>query len=207
MPHIEQMRRRKHKTARSRPTAERRICCKAGQASPKSTGFCLFNFLFLKEDDAGLVMETRPFLFKQWRQGKGEMCTTRGTEHTVDLHDFFNVRIVFLSKNDCSMVIGNILQHDRRIGIQCLRSLDRYTPNMEFNLHKRRLFHEELGKALVEPEMMMRETLSRTAAAKTAVERLRQESDQPSTSASTDTDRSGKKKEPHVNCVFQVTST
>ncbi|KRY29511.1 hypothetical protein T01_5656, partial [Trichinella spiralis] len=99
-----------------------------------------------------------------------------------------------LSKNDCSMAIGNILQHDRRIGIQCLRSLDRYTPNMEFNLHKRRLFHEELGKALVEPEMMRRETLSRTAAAKTAVERLRQESDQPSTSASTDTDRSGKKR-------------
>ncbi|KRY11891.1 hypothetical protein T12_15189, partial [Trichinella patagoniensis] len=99
-----------------------------------------------------------------------------------------------LSKTDCSMAIGNILQHGRRIGIQCLRSLDRYTPNMEFNLHKRRLFHEQLGKALVESEMMRRETLSRTAAAKTAVERLRQESDQPYTSASTDTDRSGKKR-------------
>ncbi|KRX76535.1 hypothetical protein T06_1903 [Trichinella sp. T6] len=83
---------------------------------------------------------------------------------------FMTFSTVFLSKTDCSMAIGNILQHGRRIGIQCLRSLDRYTPNMEFNVHKRRLFHEELGKALVEPEMMRRETLSRTAAAKTAVE-------------------------------------
>ncbi|KRX31322.1 hypothetical protein T06_14533, partial [Trichinella sp. T6] len=49
-------------------------------------------------------------------------------------------------------------------------------------LHKRRLFVEELGKALVQPEMMRRKTLPRTAAAKSAVERLRKDAEQPSTS-------------------------
>ncbi|KRZ91376.1 hypothetical protein T08_2929 [Trichinella sp. T8] len=46
MPHIEQMRR--PQTARSRPTAEWRNCCKF--VSPKSTGFCLFNSHFLKTE-------------------------------------------------------------------------------------------------------------------------------------------------------------
>ncbi|KRZ08871.1 PiggyBac transposable element-derived protein 4 [Trichinella zimbabwensis] len=44
-------------------------------------------------------------------------------------------------------------------------------------LHKRRLFLEELGKALVQPEMMRRKTLPRTAAAKSAVERLRKDAE------------------------------
>ncbi|KRZ22520.1 hypothetical protein T4B_366 [Trichinella pseudospiralis] len=67
------MRRCKHETARSKPTAERRICFKAEQALPKPTEFGLFNVHLLKvisvffivaskEDDAGLVMKTRPFL-------------------------------------------------------------------------------------------------------------------------------------------------
>ncbi|KRX90260.1 hypothetical protein T4E_1905 [Trichinella pseudospiralis] len=62
-----------HETARSKPTAERRICFKAEQALPKPTEFGLFNVHLLKvisvfftvaskEDDAGLVMKTRPFL-------------------------------------------------------------------------------------------------------------------------------------------------
>ncbi|KRZ81405.1 PiggyBac transposable element-derived protein 4, partial [Trichinella sp. T8] len=55
-------------------------------------------------------------------------------------------------------------------------------------LHKRRLFVEELGKTLVQPEMMMRKTLPRTAAAKSAVERLRKDGEQPSTNGITDTD-------------------
>ncbi|KRX18386.1 hypothetical protein T07_3346 [Trichinella nelsoni] len=38
---------------------------------------------------------------------------------------------VFLSKNDNSVAINNIVQNDRGIGIQRLRSLDRYTPNMK----------------------------------------------------------------------------
>ncbi|KRX50952.1 Retrovirus-related Pol polyprotein from transposon TNT 1-94 [Trichinella murrelli] len=58
-------------------------------------------------------------------------------------------------------------------------------------LHKRRLFLEELGKALVQPEMMRRNTLPRTAAAKSAVERLRKDGEQPSTSGITDTDTCG----------------
>ncbi|KRY48490.1 hypothetical protein T03_5005 [Trichinella britovi] len=53
---------------------------------------------------------------------------------------------------------------------------------------------EELGKALVQPEIMRSETLFRTAATETAFEKLRQEAEHPSTSASTDTDRSGKKR-------------
>ncbi|KRX33874.1 hypothetical protein T09_2781, partial [Trichinella sp. T9] len=72
-------------------------------------------------------------------------------------------------------------------------------------LHKRRLFLEELGKALVQPEMMRRKTLPRTAAAKSAVERLRKDAEQPSTSGITDTD-TGDKKEPDVNSVLQVTT-
>ncbi|KRX74097.1 hypothetical protein T06_2899 [Trichinella sp. T6] len=65
-------------------------------------------------------------------------------------------------------------------------------------LHKRRLFVEELG-------MMRRKTLPRTAAAKSAVERLRKDAEQPSTSGITDTDTGGKK-EPDVSSVFQVTT-
>ncbi|KRZ91378.1 hypothetical protein T08_2929, partial [Trichinella sp. T8] len=137
-----------------------------------------------------VVIVFSQFIFCDLNNGDREKWKcVRHVEQNIPLI-FMTFSTVFLSKTDCSMAIGNILQHGRRIGIQCLRSLDRYTPNMEFNVHKRRLFHEELGKALVEPEMMRRETLSRTAAAKTAVERLRQESDQPYTSASTDTDRS-----------------
>ncbi|KRY10248.1 PiggyBac transposable element-derived protein 4 [Trichinella patagoniensis] len=70
-------------------------------------------------------------------------------------------------------------------------------------LHKRRLFVEELGKALVQPEMMRRKTLPRTAAAKSAVERLRKDAEQPSTSGITDTDTCGKKR---TRCQFCVSS-
>ncbi|KRY50231.1 hypothetical protein T03_8506 [Trichinella britovi] len=70
-------------------------------------------------------------------------------------------------------------------------------------LHKRGLFVEELGKALVQPEMMMRKTLPRTAAAKSAVERLRKDAEQPSTSGITDTDTAGKKR---ARCQFCVSS-
>ncbi|KRZ37916.1 hypothetical protein T4C_10509 [Trichinella pseudospiralis] len=42
------MRRCKHETARSKPTAERRICFKAEQALPKPTEFGLFNVHLLK---------------------------------------------------------------------------------------------------------------------------------------------------------------
>ncbi|KRZ82492.1 hypothetical protein T08_14439 [Trichinella sp. T8] len=73
-------------------------------------------------------------------------------------------------------------------------------------LHKRRLFVEELGKTLVQPEMMMRKTLPRTAAAKSAVERLRKDGEQPSTNGITDTDTCGKK-EPGVNCVSSDNKT
>ncbi|KRX51580.1 hypothetical protein T06_9807 [Trichinella sp. T6] len=72
-------------------------------------------------------------------------------------------------------------------------------------LHKRRLFLEELGKALVQLEMMRRKTLPRTAAAKSAVERLLEDAEQPSTSGITDTDTGGKKR-THVNSVLQVTT-
>ncbi|KRZ55972.1 PiggyBac transposable element-derived protein 4 [Trichinella nativa] len=70
-------------------------------------------------------------------------------------------------------------------------------------LHKRGLFVEELGKALVQPEMMMSKTLPRTAAAKSAVERLRKDAEQPSTSGITDTDTGGKKR---TRCQFCVSS-
>ncbi|KRX59338.1 PiggyBac transposable element-derived protein 4 [Trichinella sp. T9] len=70
-------------------------------------------------------------------------------------------------------------------------------------LHKRRLFVEELGKALVQPEMMRRKTLPRTAAAKSAVERLRKDAEQPSTSGIT---MQVVKKELDVNCAFKVTT-
>ncbi|KRZ82418.1 hypothetical protein T08_11225 [Trichinella sp. T8] len=53
--------------------------------------------------------------------------------------------------------------------------------------------------------MMRRNTLPRTAAAKSVVERLRKDGEQPSTSGITDTDTCGKK-EPDVNSVFQVTT-
>ncbi|XP_003366163.1 conserved hypothetical protein, partial [Trichinella spiralis] len=68
-------------------------------------------------------------------------------------------------------------------------------------LHKRRLFLEELGKALVQPEMMRRKTLPRTAAAKSAVKRLRKDTEQPSTSGITDTDAGGKKRARCQLCV------
>ncbi|KRX30217.1 hypothetical protein T06_284, partial [Trichinella sp. T6] len=53
--------------------------------------------------------------------------------------------------------------------------------------------------------MMRRKTLPRTAAAKSAVERLRKDTEQPSTCGITDTDTGGKK-EPDVNSVFKVTT-
>ncbi|KRY24827.1 hypothetical protein T01_7115 [Trichinella spiralis] len=81
------------------------------------------------------------------------------------------------------MAISHILQHHRR------------------RLHKRRLFLEELGKALVQPEMMWRKTLPRTAAAKSAVERMRKDAEQPSTSGITDTDTGGKKRARCQLCV------
>ncbi|KRY43408.1 hypothetical protein T01_10170 [Trichinella spiralis] len=68
-------------------------------------------------------------------------------------------------------------------------------------LRKRRLFLEELGKALVQPEMMRRKTLPRTAAAKSAVKRLRKDTEQPSTSGITDTDTGGKKRARCQLCV------
>ncbi|XP_003367964.1 conserved hypothetical protein [Trichinella spiralis] len=68
-------------------------------------------------------------------------------------------------------------------------------------LHKRRLFLEELGKALVQPEMMWRKTLPRTAAAKSAVERMRKDAEQPSTSGITDTDTGGTKRARCQLCV------
>ncbi|KRY66969.1 hypothetical protein T4B_366 [Trichinella pseudospiralis] len=66
------MRRCKHETARSKPTAERRICFKAEQALPKPTEFGLFNVHLLKvisvffivaskEDDAGLIVVENGF--------------------------------------------------------------------------------------------------------------------------------------------------
>ncbi|KRX35412.1 Conserved oligomeric Golgi complex subunit 4 [Trichinella murrelli] len=70
-------------------------------------------------------------------------------------------------------------------------------------LHKRRLFVEELGKALVKPEMMRRNALLRTAATKSAVERLWKDAEQPSTSGITDTDTGGKKR---ARCQFCVSS-
>ncbi|KRY24828.1 hypothetical protein T01_10775 [Trichinella spiralis] len=65
----------------------------------------------------------------------------------------------------------------------------------------RRLFLEELGKALVQPEMMWRKTLPRTAAAKSAVERMRKDAEQPSTSGITDTDTGGTKRARCQLCV------
>ncbi|KRX80363.1 PiggyBac transposable element-derived protein 4, partial [Trichinella sp. T6] len=70
-------------------------------------------------------------------------------------------------------------------------------------LHKRRLFLEELVKALVQPELMRRKTLPRTAAAISAVKRLRKDTEQPSTSGITDTDTGGKKR---TRCQFCVSS-
>ncbi|KRZ84283.1 PiggyBac transposable element-derived protein 4 [Trichinella sp. T8] len=70
-------------------------------------------------------------------------------------------------------------------------------------LHKRRLFLEELGKALVQPEMMRRKTLPRTAAAKSAVERLRKDAEKSSTSLIR---IQVVKKELDVNCTFKVTT-
>ncbi|KRX34329.1 hypothetical protein T05_16304 [Trichinella murrelli] len=81
------------------------------------------------------------------------------------------------------MAISHILQHHRR------------------RLHKRRLFLEELGKALVQPELMRRKTLPRTAAAISAVKRLRKDTEQPSTSGITDTDTGGKKRARCQLCV------
>ncbi|KRX26265.1 PiggyBac transposable element-derived protein 4 [Trichinella nelsoni] len=74
-------------------------------------------------------------------------------------------------------------------------------------LHKRRLFLEELGKAVVQPEMMRRKTPSRTAAAKSAVERLRKDAEQPFTSGITDTDASGKKRARCQLCVSSGNKT
>ncbi|KRX37671.1 PiggyBac transposable element-derived protein 4 [Trichinella murrelli] len=74
-------------------------------------------------------------------------------------------------------------------------------------LHKRRLFLEELGKALVQPEMMRRKTLPRTAAAKSAVERLRKDAEQPSTSGIIDTDTSGKKRARCQLCASRDNNT
>ncbi|KRX32669.1 hypothetical protein T05_7318 [Trichinella murrelli] len=88
---------------------------------------------------------------------------------------------VFLSKNDSSVAIGNIVQNDRGIGIQRLRSLDRYTPN-------------------IATRNVRRETLPRTATAKMAVERLRQEAEEPSTSTAL-IRTEVVKKESDVNCV------
>ncbi|KRZ60885.1 putative Rho GTPase-activating protein, partial [Trichinella nativa] len=62
---------------------------------------------------------------------------------------------------------------------------------------------EELGKALVEPEIMRSETLFRTAATETAFEKLRQEAEHPSTSASTDTDGSGNKRSFMSTNIYQ----
>ncbi|XP_003370054.1 conserved hypothetical protein [Trichinella spiralis] len=107
---------------------------------------------------------------------------------------------VFLPKNICTMAISHILQHHRRIGIQRLRSMDK-------RLHKRRLFLEELGKALVQPEMMWRKTLPRTAAAKSAVERMRKDAEQSSTSGITDTDTGGKKRARCQLCVSSDNKT
>ncbi|KRY02766.1 hypothetical protein T12_4521 [Trichinella patagoniensis] len=50
---------------------------------------------------------------------------------------------------------------------------------------------------------MRRKTLPRTAAAKSAVERLRKDAEQPSTSGITDTDTCGKKR---ARCQFCVSS-
>ncbi|KRY46489.1 hypothetical protein T03_12077 [Trichinella britovi] len=88
---------------------------------------------------------------------------------------------VFLSKNDSSVAIGSIVQNDRGIGIQRLRSLDRYTPN-------------------IATRNVRRETLPRTATAKMAVERLRQEAEEPSTSTAL-IRTEVVKKESDVNCV------
>ncbi|XP_003370692.1 conserved hypothetical protein, partial [Trichinella spiralis] len=74
-------------------------------------------------------------------------------------------------------------------------------------LHKRRLFLEELGKALVQPEMMWRKTLPRTAAAKSAVERMRKDAEQSSTSGITDTDTGGKKSARCQLCVSSDNKT
>ncbi|KRX29710.1 hypothetical protein T06_16859 [Trichinella sp. T6] len=51
--------------------------------------------------------------------------------------------------------------------------------------------------------MMRRKTLPRTAAAKSAVERLRKDAEQPSTSGITDTDTGGKKR---ARCQFCASS-
>ncbi|KRX58723.1 hypothetical protein T09_15153 [Trichinella sp. T9] len=74
-------------------------------------------------------------------------------------------------------------------------------------LHKRRLFVEELGKALVKPEMMRRKTLPRTAAAKSAVERLRKDAEQPPTSGITDRNTGGKKRARCQLCVSSDNKT
>ncbi|KRZ18514.1 hypothetical protein T11_7583 [Trichinella zimbabwensis] len=68
---------------------------------------------------------------------------------------------------------------------------------------------DQLSKALVQPEMMRRKTLTaqRTAAAKSAIEKLRKEAEQPSTSISTDTDRSGKKGARCQLCVSRDNKT
>ncbi|XP_003366146.1 conserved hypothetical protein, partial [Trichinella spiralis] len=95
---------------------------------------------------------------------------------------------VFLPKNICTMAISHILHHRQR-------------------LHKRRLFLEELGKALVQPEMMWRKTLPRTAAAKSAVERMRKDAEQSSTSGITDTDTGGKKSARCQLCVSSDNKT
>ncbi|KAL1245116.1 Trem-like transcript 1 protein, partial [Trichinella spiralis] len=96
---------------------------------------------------------------------------------------------VFLPKNISTMAISHILQHHRR------------------RLHKRRLFLEELGKALLQPEMMWRKTLPRTAAAKSAVERMRKDAEQPSTSGIIHTDTGGKKRARCQLCVSSDNKT
>ncbi|XP_003369727.1 conserved hypothetical protein [Trichinella spiralis] len=79
--------------------------------------------------------------------------------------------------------------------------------NRQRRLHKRRLFLEELGKALLQPEMMWRKTLPRTAAAKSAVERMRKDAEQPSTSGIIDTDTGGKKRARCQLCVSSDNKT
>ncbi|XP_003376369.1 zinc finger protein [Trichinella spiralis] len=71
-------------------------------------------------------------------------------------------------------------------------------------LRKRRLFLEELGKALVQPEMMRRKTLPRTAAAKSAVNCGKIHSSHLQAVSLIRTQVV--KKEPDVNCVFKVTT-
>ncbi|KRZ16382.1 Jerky -like protein-like [Trichinella zimbabwensis] len=117
----------------------------------------------------------------------------------------------YISKKNKKVLTRNVMHNDT----QTVSAYNAYVLWTETHptwnagrLHKRRLFFEELGKALkaIRNDEMPR-ALPRIAAAKSTVERLRKEAEQPSTSASTDTDRSGKERARCQLCVSRDNKT